>query len=176
NDPGAIGPSGLMERDVVTDISNRLKVLLEAKGATVIMTRSGDTTSLELDGRATVANNNNADIFVSVHANASLSSAQNGTSVYYYAPLNSELASQRPQRRQLAQAVQDELVKELKLRDMGIFDNNFAVLRHTAMPSILVEVAFISNPVEEQLLADNSFRQRSAEAILAGISTYFVNN
>jgi N-acetylmuramoyl-L-alanine amidase len=174
NDPGAIGPSGLIERDIVTDISHQLKKMLEEMGATVVMTRTGNSTNLSLEGRANMVNNLGADIFVSIHANASLSPLQNGTSVFYYAPLDNEFGSQRSARRLLAQSIQTELVNELKLRDMGIIEKNLAVLRYTTMPSALVEVAYISNPAEEKLLADAAFRKRAAERIMRGIVQYFV--
>ncbi|MBS4024349.1 MAG: N-acetylmuramoyl-L-alanine amidase, partial [Clostridia bacterium] len=173
NDPGAIGPSGLIERDIVIDISHQLKKMLEEKGATVEMTRTGNSTNLSLEGRANLANNLGADIFVSIHANASLSPLQNGTSVFYYAPLDNEFGSQRSARRLLAQSIQTELVNGLKLRNMGIIEKNLAVLRYTTMPSALVEVAYISNPAEEKLLANAAFRKRTAEGIMQGIVQYF---
>ncbi|MGF7186488.1 N-acetylmuramoyl-L-alanine amidase [Desulfitispora alkaliphila] len=173
SDPGAIGPTGLKESDVATDISHRLKDLLEEKGAQIVMTRTGDTTHLSLADRAELANNAGGDIFVSIHANASLSPWQNGTSTWYYAPLNSDLGGQRSERRALASAIQAEMVKETGLRNMGIIEENFSVLRNTKMPSVLVETAFISNPEEERLLASSGFRQQCAEAIAGGINLYF---
>lgn len=176
SDPGAVGPTGLFERDVATDISHRLKAELEKRGAQVVLTRTGPTTNLNLAARAQVANDLNADIFVSIHANASLSSRQNGTSVWYYGPPRSDLGSQRADRQFLARAIQDEMVRETGLRDMGIFEENFSVLRNTRMPSVLVETAFISNPHEERLLATPAFRQRTAEAVARGIAQYFAQN
>lgn len=172
NDPGAIGPTGVKERDVVLDISRRLKALLEEQGAQVAMTRSGDTTTLSLHERAELANNIKADIFISVHANASLSANQNGTMVFFFAN-DPRIHTQRVVRNNLAQEIQRELVQELKLTDLGVRQSNFVVLRETTMPSVLVEVAFLSNPAEERLLADQGFRQRSAEAMARGVVNFF---
>ncbi len=172
NDPGAIGPTGVKERDVVLDISRRLKALLEEQGAQVALTRSGDTTTLSLHERAELANNLKADIFISVHANASLSANQNGTMVFFFAN-DPRIHTQRVVRNNLAQEIQRELVQELKLADLGVRQSNFVVLRETTMPSVLVEVAFLSNPAEEKLLADQAFRQRSAEAMARGVVNFF---
>lgn len=169
SDPGAVGPSNLYERDVVLDIAKRLAKKLEAQGAKVILTRTGDT-NLTLAGRAEIANKNNADIFVSIHCNAHTNRSVGGTSTYYYG----EVGGQREVRKKLAQAVQQELVKAIGLRNIGILEANFAVLRHTKVPSILVETAFISNPQEEKLLATAEFREKIAEGICNGILKYFL--
>lgn len=169
SDPGAVGPSNLYERDVVLDVAQRLAKKLEAKGAKVILTRTGDT-NLTLAGRAQIANNNNADIFVSIHCDAHTNRSIGGTTTYYYG----EVSGQREVRKKLAMTVQEELVKALGLRNIGIREANFAVLRHTRMPSILVETAFISNPQEEKLLATPEFREKIAEGIFQGIQKYFL--
>lgn len=172
SDPGAIGPTGLKEVDVVTYISQIVKQQLEQRGAQVVLTRTGKTTELNLQQRAEMANDLGADIFVSIHANASFSSRQGGTTVFYYAN-EPQLSQQLNARRLLAHDIQRQLVGQLKLQDLGIRQENFAVLRHTTVPSVLVEVAFISNPTEEKLLADPSFREKAATAIVDGISQYF---
>ncbi|HHU32163.1 MAG: N-acetylmuramoyl-L-alanine amidase [Zhaonellaceae bacterium] len=169
SDPGAIGPSGLYERDVVQDIAFRTADFLKDMGANVILTRAGDT-NLTLAGRADIANESNADIFVSIHCNANPKSAVQGTSTYYF---NNGLG-QLEARKKLASAVQSELVNAIGRKNLGILQANFAVLRYTTMPSILVETAFISNPEEEMLLADPDFRQKIAEGIGKGIELYFV--
>ncbi|MHB1419553.1 MAG: N-acetylmuramoyl-L-alanine amidase [Bacillota bacterium] len=172
-DPGAIGPTNLYERDVVLDIALRVGEILSAGGAEVIYTRTGDT-NLDLVGRAMVANDAGADIFVSIHANASYSPSMSGTTTYFYA--GGSLAVQRDIRQTLARTVQMELVRALGRRDAGTIEENFSVLRNTVVPSILVETAFISNPEEEKLLADPQFRARVAEGIAQGITIYFSAN
>ncbi len=167
HDPGAVGRSfNLTEKFVNLDTSLRLAKLLESAGARVILTRSTDV-FITLGNRAAMANNAKADLFVSVHANAHSNRAIGGTETYY----NTSYRSGDSQR--LASVVQQELVRELKLRDIGVKTAGFYVIRHTTMPSILVELAFLSNAREEGLLNQAAFRQRSAEAILRGIHRYF---
>jgi N-acetylmuramoyl-L-alanine amidase len=170
SDPGATGPTGLIERDITLDISLKLARILEAKGANVILTRTGDTT-LTLSGRANVANDNNADVFVSIHCNANTRSTAEGTSTYYTNNGN----GQAEIRKKLASSVQAELVKATQRKNLGVLQANFAVLRYTNMPSILVETAFISNPEEEKLLANPDFRTLVAEGIGTGIELYFLD-
>ena len=173
-DPGAVGSTGLTERDVVMDISNRLADILREKGAEVVLTRTGPSTNLSLHGRAQFANSLHADLFVSVHANASPNRDIAGTSTFFYAPAdNPRLGHQRFQRIRLAQLVQQSMVEHGGRRDIGIDQRSFVVIRETNMPSILVETAFISNPTEEQLLADPEFRARIARGIAEGIERYF---
>jgi len=172
-DPGARGASGLNEKDVVWDMAQVLTRQLRDLGAQVIESRPDDT-KIPLNERVKVANDNLADIFVSIHANASTNKQINGTATYYYAPASNPLLyEQLAERRKLAQSVQSEMIKELGLKDNGILQANFAVIRETLMPSILVETAFISNPAEEALLADSQFRARAAGAIARGIEAYF---
>jgi len=174
SDPGAIGPTGITEREVVMDISNRLAGILTEKGARVILTRTGPSTTMTLDDRVQLANSVNADLFISVHANASLNRNINGTSTYYYAPANDPiLGSQRLQRIRLARLVQESMVAHGGRQDLGIIQSSFKVIRETNMPSILVETAFITNPTEEKLLADPSFRARIARGIAEGIERYY---
>ena len=173
-DPGAVGLTGLAERDVVMDISNRVADILREKGAEVVLTREGPSTNLTLQCRAQIANSLDADLFVSIHANANTNRDIGGTSTFFYAPAdNPRLASQRFQRIRLAQLVQDSLVEHGGRQDIGIIQRPFVVIRDTNMPSILVETAFISNPTEEQLLADPEFRARMARGIAEGIERFF---
>jgi len=170
SDPGAIGPSDLCERDVVLDIALKVKEELVKKGANPILTRTGDTT-LSLAGRAEIANQANADAFVSIHTNANVSSTVNGTSTYFYGNVNGQWTA----RQTLASVVQQELVKMIQRKDLGTLQANFAVLCYTVVPSILVETAFISNPEEERLLADPEFRTNIARGIVNGLERYFMN-
>ncbi|MGI6684905.1 MAG: N-acetylmuramoyl-L-alanine amidase [Bacillota bacterium] len=167
-DPGAVGPSNLYEKDVVLDIAQKVRSLLQAKGANVLMTRTGNTT-LTLGGRADVANKNGADIFVSIHTNANTSRAINGTSTYFYGGVSGQYEA----RQKLAKSIQQELVKSAQRRNIGVLQASFAVLRYTKVPSVLVETAFISNYEEEKLLADPEFRQKLAQGIAQGIENYF---
>lgn len=174
-DPGAIGKNlKVMERDVNLAVALKLQQLLTQQGAKVVMTHSTGRTYLSLAGRADVANNIGADIFVSIHSNSNNNSAISGTSVYYYAPTwHSELASQRWLRQRLALSIQKELVKAGGRKDNGILEESFAVIRETKVPSVLVEMAYLSNPQEEQLLSTDQFRYQMALGIFRGIENYF---
>jgi N-acetylmuramoyl-L-alanine amidase len=168
-DPGAVGPAGLHERVVALDISQRLVRVLEELGARTILTHQGSTT-LTLAGRAGVAAENNADIFISIHANANVNRNISGTMTFYH-----HGGPNAPASLQLAVAVQNELVKRTQRRDIGIGIANFTVLQSSTVPSVLVETAFISNPEEERLLNDPNFRQENAIGIANGIVRYFNN-
>lgn len=173
-DPGAIGPrTGLYEKDVNLNVALKLKNLLEEAGARVLMTHTGQT-ELTLAGRAFVANNSGADIFVSIHANSANGGGKSGHSTYFYAPAgDAVLGSQRYNRQKLAALVQRELVKAAGRKDIGVLEANFAVLRETVVPSILVETAYLSDPEEELLLGQEAFRSQLAVGIFNGINAYF---
>lgn len=157
-DPGAIGPSGLREADVVLDIAQRVRDLLVRDGVRVLMVRDADIT-VDLADRTRVARESGATIFVSIHANASPRAAVNGTETYYLTP----------QSLVLAQMIQDDLGVVLGIPSRGIKTANFVVLRDNEIPSVLVETAFISHADDEIRLRDHAFRQHIAEAVHHGI-------
>ncbi|MBO8168744.1 MAG: SH3 domain-containing protein [Thermoanaerobacteraceae bacterium] len=175
SDPGAIGFNGTRERDVVLAISRKLASMLQRTGAEVIMTRNGDAT-LSLEDRAWIANRNNADVFLSIHANSSPSRLQRGSATYFYAPYGSALAGQRGKRYRLARLIQDELVSAAGTTDLGVKEENFSVLRNTNVPSVLVETAFISHPEEEMLLRNPQFQEKVARGIARGVERYLLGN
>ncbi|MBC7325916.1 MAG: N-acetylmuramoyl-L-alanine amidase, partial [Moorella sp. (in: Bacteria)] len=175
-DPGAIGPSGVQEKDVNLAIALKLAALLKEAGVDVYLTRNGENTPYTLAGRAYYANDVGADLFISIHANASYSSTAAGTSTYFYAPPDTILGQQRVERQRLATAIQQALVASVGRQDLGVKEANFSVLRNTDMPSVLVEMAFISNPTEEKLLASPAFQAKVAEGIFKGIKMYFGSN
>ncbi|MBO8129535.1 MAG: SH3 domain-containing protein [Peptococcaceae bacterium] len=172
SDPGAIGVTGLKEKHVNWVIAKECAQLLEAKGINVVLTRTGDE-FVDLYDRAAMANRLGADIFVSIHSNSNFNRYKQGTSTYYCATVDDPLISPRVNDRiRLAQHIQKEMVRDLGLNDLGLFEAKFAVLRTTHMPSALVEVAFLSNWYEESLLKQESFRDRAAKAIAEGIIAY----
>jgi len=166
-DPGAVGVTGLPEKEVVLDVSLRAAKKLRALGAKVIMTRDTDV-FIPLTQRVTIAHNAGAAVFVSVHANAHPSSQIGGTETYYYANKAAANAS-----RNLASFMQKQMVGALKLRDIGVKSADFLVIRQTSMPSVLLELGFLSNAHEESLLRTNDFRQRAADAIVRALQGYF---
>lgn len=172
SDPGAIGPTGLKEKDVTLPIALEAARLLREEGAEVILTRSSDQ-FVELDRRAELANQAGADIFVSIHINANPDRSKHGTSTYYWPDPDVMTPGQAAARENLARALQNALLRELGRHDLGLFQARFVVLRATHVTSALVEVAFISNPEEEALLRQRDYQNRAAAAIVEGIRDYF---
>ncbi len=176
NDSGAIGPTGVMEKDVTLRIGNELRRLLTEEGATVYMTRTTDTEVSpkganasdieELQARCDVANNTKSDIFISIHMDSFSSGAAKGTTGYYYS-----LGSRRS--RDLADKVRQGVIDQIGTQSRGTQSCNFYVVKHTDMPATLVEVAFISNPEEEQLLSSDDGVKKAAQGIADGIADYF---
>jgi len=165
-DPGAIGIGGLREKDVVLDISQHVRQILEANGLSIQMTRSDDR-FISLAGRSQMANRANANLFVSIHANAiSMSRPDvNGVETYYYSS-----------GRRLAQEIQSSILQTFDMRDRGVKQANFYVLRNSAMPAVLVEVGFVTGREDAPRLADPAFRRQMAEAIARGILRYVGQN
>ncbi len=201
-DLGTVGQQGLMEKDLVLDVTQRLGKLLQARlGSEVMFTRTGDS-YLPLDQRADFANQAQADLFVSVHANYSRSAAARGVETYYTnlfsAPGSKEvekpddgtfpkltpvslsaggLHEKVEESRKLAASVQRSLYATLAasspdIRNRGIKDSAFAVLTGTTMPAILTEISFVSSPQDEHNLQSEAYRQRIAEALYKGIAGY----
>lgn len=206
-DSGALGKSGLREKDVVLSIAREAKKRLDAMGYRTYMTRNEDI-FIPLGVRVAKARQLKADVFVSIHADSFTSPAARGTGVYTLSTKGATSAAarflaqtqnsadlvggvQKVGNRQVDSTLLDmtqtatikdsmvlgrhvltELGKLNKLHKGHVDQANFAVLRAPDIPSILVETAFLSNPVEEQLLASSSFRQKSAQAIADGLRTY----
>ena len=177
NDAGAIGPTGVMEKNVTLKVALELKRMLEAEGAEVILTRETDRTVSEkgakasdieeLGARCDVANRNRSDIFISIHADSFTRPEARGTTGYYY----SKSTSGRGQK--LADCIRRNLVEQLGTPSRGTQPCNFYVVKHTDMPATLIELGFISNKEEEKLLDSKEGVQKAAQGILDGIEDYF---
>lgn len=173
SDTGAIGPSGVKEKDVTLAISQELKSLLEKDGIKVILTRTKDqdvygafaSPNQELQARVDIANKAHADLFISVHVDAYDDKSAGGTTTYYF--------DKTDQDDQLARCVENSLNSQLHLIDRGDRSNDLYVLENTNMPAVLTEVAYISNPLEEKLVQASSFRKKAAVGIYNGIKNYF---
>lgn len=162
-DPGAVGIGGLREKDVVIDISRQVAQILEQNGVTVVMTRQDDRT-IGLAPRTQLANRVNANLFVSIHANAiSMSRPDvNGLETYYFS------SGQR-----LAQTIHRSMLRSFpNMRDRRVRRARFYVLRHTNMPAVLVETGFVTGRDDARMLANPTQRTRMAEAIAQGILQY----
>ena len=175
SDSGAIGPNGYTEKEGAFAISQKVASILNQSGAKVVMTRDSDvdvygpnaSARNELQARVDVGNNANSDIFVSIHCNAFVNPAANGTQTFYY---GSSYQGQR-----LAQNIQEKMIEANGLRDRGISTCNFYVVKHSYMPAVLIETAFITNYDEEALLSDDEWQTTMAKAIAEGINEYFSN-
>lgn len=162
-DPGAIGVSGKTREAYNTlFVALDAKNMLEQAGARVVMTR-GDDRYVSLSARAATANRTGADIFISIHNDSNPNPAVRGATTYYY----------HERSRLLAETMQKQLVRRLGARDVGVVRRSFHVVRETTMPSVLLELGFLSNWAEERLLADPAYRYRAAQAIYNGVLDYF---
>lgn len=167
HDPGAINSElNLKEKEVVLDISLKLKELLENTGFKVYMTRKDDT-YVGLNERADAANNLKADAYISIHVGAHMDKAIEGI-VSIYSSVDDR------DNKTFATIVKNSVVKELNASDKGIIErNNFIVLKETKMPAISLELGFLTNPKEEKLMQENDYRQSCAEGIHKGVIEYF---
>lgn len=167
-DPGAVGIGGLRETDIVLDVGLQVAMLLQEHGAQVVMTRRDDS-DVGLEPRVVIANRANADVFVSIHANAiSMSRPDvNGVETYFYSSTEAE---------ELADAIQESMLEATEMNSRGVKEARFYVLRRTLMPAALVEVGFVTGAADAPRLADPDFRELVAKAITRGILQYVVEN
>lgn len=164
-DPGAIGIGGLREKDVILPISQQVARRLEQQGIQTVMTRSDDR-FISLAGRVQMAKRTGADIFVSIHANA-ISMRRpdvNGLETYYFA---------NPR---LAQTIHNSIMQSVNIRDRGVRRARFYVLRNNSVPSVLVEVGFVTGAEDARQLASPAFQSQMADAIARGILQYIQQN
>jgi len=168
-DAGTVGPTGLREKDVNLATALLLKEELERHGAIVTLTRGTDI-FLELYERTAIANSSSADVFISIHGD-SFSSTSNGTTTYY----NSTVNFNGPRSKTLGDAIQKSLISSLGTYNRGVKEQEFYVNRMNELPSVLVELAFLSNPKEEALLKTTEFRKKAAVGITKGLEGYFNN-
>jgi N-acetylmuramoyl-L-alanine amidase len=166
-DSGATGPAGTKESSVNLAIALKAKSLLEADGAIVIMTRLDDSSidNPDLVKRVQITNSSGADLFLSIHENATdVGTATGGTETHYWFD----------QSQVFAELLQKSMVAALQRSNDGVDKTSLYLISHIdTMPAVLVECAYISNPEEERLLRQESFQQKTAGAIEAAIVEYF---
>lgn len=154
--------NGVYEKNITLDVSKRVADLLRKKGYIVEMTRTTDT-YVSLQDRVAISENINPDVFVSIHVNSSNSDSPTGLETHYYKDNSLELAKY----------VHASLLNHVNSKDRGLFKSRFYVINHTTAPAILVEIGFISSPVERAQLVSESRKQATAKAIAEGINDYF---
>jgi N-acetylmuramoyl-L-alanine amidase len=203
-DPGAIGVDGIAEKDIVLGVARRLADKLKALGIDVVLTRKDDR-FIPLEDRTAIANAESADLFISLHVNASPNSEARGVETYYLDNTTDEAALRMAARENgIArdkisdlQFILSDMVQNLKLedsitlahrlqgsvvtqvggrygevRDLGVKKAQFYVLVGARMPSVLVEMFFVTNRVEARALATDEYQQALAEALFDGIKKY----
>ena len=171
SDVGSVGKENgqavLYEKDVNLAIANRANALLTAAGVKTHMTRSTDV-AVDLFERPEIGNRLGAALFMSVHNNAFTSENAHGTTVLYYPdgePAPGQMTSYR-----FAQILQEELVSALGRYDRGLTDGaEMVVIRKAQMPSVITEIAFVTNPTERQLLMSEEFQQKAAKALCIAV-------
>lgn len=165
-DVGAVGIGGIQEADIVLAVSQQVARLLEQQGIQAVMTRSDDR-EIDLQPRVDLAEQVNATLFVSIHANAlSLDRPDvNGVETYYY----SSGAG-------LAETIQRSIISDLNMDDRGVRQARFYVLRRTTMPAVLVEIGFVTGQEDAPRLANPNWQNQMATAIARGILQYLRTN
>lgn len=209
---GVIGRSKVYEKDITLKIGLKLRRLIESKlGLRVIMTRTTDA-EVSLDSRVALANNQKANMFISIHVNGSFRKAASGPETFYVSLKATDQESLQLAEKEnkafgeieeiaqddelkmilwnmaqteyikesskLAEFIQNELNILMHTTNRGVKQAPFRVLMRAAMPAVLIEVAFLSNPAEEKKLKDDSFLDKVASAIYTGINKfiYFQNS
>lgn len=160
-DPGAVGHSGTREADVVLLVAHEVKSRMERQHE-IVMTRYIDE-GITLGRRTVVANQEDADLFISIHCNGFHRPAYGVETYHFPGSVEGE---------KLAAAIQRELVAETGEVDRGVKTGKFTVLQRTRMPAVLVELPFITTPESEEKLRDPAYLSKCADAIANGIRNY----
>jgi N-acetylmuramoyl-L-alanine amidase len=196
---GAQGPAGALEKELTLQLARALRSQIQSRlPVRVILTRNEDA-ELPLDTRVAVANQQKADLFISIHLNSSPGRNAQGAETYFLNLVASdERAAEAAQvenagdpltdlqlilwdlaqshhmseSQRFAGLIQEELNKALELRNRGVKQAPFRVLMGAAMPAVLVELGFLSNPREEERLTDPLYRSRLADALVDAVIRY----
>lgn len=162
-DVGAIGASGRYEKSFTYMTTQELKKELELLGANVILTRDTDE-FISLGGRTSLSNVNDTDAFISIHYNSTPDLPEvSGIGTYYY----------HDQHEKLANDIQNGVIQTTDADDRDVAFENFHVIRQSFKPSILIELGFISNEEEENLLKGSPYQKKIVTGIIHGLQRYF---
>jgi N-acetylmuramoyl-L-alanine amidase len=175
-DPGAVGKGKVLEKDVTLAVSKRLQVLVQQSGAKTIMVREDDRdlgTSQgllkrkreDLAQRIQLALDTQAEVYISIHANSFPDAKLTGAQTFYH--------SDSPEGKLLAQSIQQELNRLTNGKRLVKGNQDIYVLKKAHQAAVTVELGFLSNLEEEQLLATPEYQQKLAVAIYQGLSVYF---
>lgn len=163
-DVGATGTSSLYEKDFTLSLSKKVNELLEKEEKIeVYMTREDDTfISTEDKYRAKFANELDADLYISIHGNTFESPNVSGTESYYY----------HEKFKSFAEIMHKNVVSSTGFNDRGVRKKDLFVVRYTDMPSVLLEIGYLTNPQEEQIMLNDEFQYSVAESICDGVKEY----
>lgn len=161
-DPGAIGHNGVMEKDLILETSLRIAEKIRESGGNVILTRADDS-FVTLKERVQISNQNKVDAFISIHFNAYSDDYVGGINTYYY-----------KDGYKLAKTIQKRLSEEVTLRNRGVIQDNYRVLRENKNPAILIELGFITNTSELATIQTQTYQDNVAEGITIGLIEYFM--
>ncbi len=160
SDYGAIR-EGINEKDITLDISKKVASYLKSKGFKPVLTRTDDT-FLELQERCDITDNENPEIFVSIHVNSAVATEPYGIETHYYHENSKELA----------EIIQKHMISNINSKDRGVIKSKFYVINHTDVPAVLVEIGFLSNPEERTDIMSEKRKQATVKAISDGIAEY----
>jgi len=166
-DPGTVVGSN-SEKAITLKVSTLVKQKLEAAGAKVLMTRTGDTYP-SLQDRVDFTNANYGEIFVSVHVNSAANTSAQGTETYYAI----STGDMHQEDVDLATFVNNQIVNNLKMKNRGVREQQYYVIRNMNIPSILVELGFLSNSEDRAKMTDDQYIELFAESIYKGILEYY---
>lgn len=179
-DGGAVGISGVVEKDVNLAIAQRLAEVLEGRGAEVTMTRSGDSglqdesaktiremKRSDMNKRKKIIKNSGADLFLSIHMNSFSDSSINGLHIFY--------DKEHPEIEELAKEIQEGIseITGASVHAVKTADERLFLMKNPPVPSILVECGFLSNPEEEKKLTDDAYQSKIAWAIADEVMEYY---
>jgi N-acetylmuramoyl-L-alanine amidase CwlD len=159
-DTGACGKQNTTEKKINLEVALKLKRLLKMAGAKVLLTRNSDV-FISLYERCHFANKHQADLFISIHANSHPDPNIRGIEIFHF--------KGQARSKKMAQKVLNRLTKTTGLKPLGVKTNRFVVIRKTRMPSILVELGFLSNYQEESIIKSAAFKDKAAWGILQGL-------
>lgn len=173
NDPGKVGVSGTLEKDINLQIAKKVKAILEKKKYRIIMTREEDKglygekdsnkKMADLRARVKLIEEVNPELVVSIHQNSFGSAGVKGAQVFYYE--GSEKGKEIGELMQ--EIIKEQMADGNHRKAKG--NNNYYMLCKTKVPLVIVECGFLSNPEEEKLLSDEKYQQKMAQAIATGI-------
>lgn len=180
-DPGAVGPNGVREKDITLEVAKRLGLVLSQSGAAVILTRDSDadlsdesTKGLlakkreDLRRRVEIANERGAEAYVSIHVNSFPSASSSGAQTFYQAG--------QEDGKFLAEAIQNELKRVLRNTRRQAKGMDFYTNRETKMPSVTVEIGFMSNPEEERMMLQPEYQDKIVWGIFVGLINHFAKD